>query len=61
MKKVDYQKSQLKEDEKKYKEFFSIIKQSKIPSKIKLLRRKRLRTVKCPLCDTELSVGAKYT
>ena len=49
---------QIKEDKKKYKEFCDVIKQSKVPSKIKRAPGQRPRTVKCPLCDTEFSVGA---
>ena len=52
------QYDQYKEDKKKYKEFCNTIKQSKIPSKIKRAPGQRPRTVKCPLCDIEFSVGA---
>ena len=43
---------------KNYKDFCNTIKQSKIPSKIKRAPGQRPRTVKCPLCDIEFSVGA---
>ena len=49
---------QYKEDKKKYKEYCETLKQSKIPSKIRRSPGQRPRTVKCPLCDTEFSVGA---
>ena len=52
------QYDQYKEDQKKYKEFCNTIKESKIPSKIKRAPGQRPRTVKCPLCDIEFSIGA---
>ena len=47
-----------KEDKKKYKEYCQTIKQSKIPEKIKRQPGQRPRTVHCPLCDIEFSIGA---
>ena len=47
-----------KEDNQKYKEYCEIIKESKKPIKNKRLPGQRPRTIHCPLCDIEFSIGA---
>ena len=54
LKKYDY----WEEEKKKYKEYCKTIKESKKPEKIKREKGERPRTIKCPLCDIEFSIGA---
>ena len=50
--------NKFKEDNQKYKEYCEIIKESKKPIKNKRLPGQRPRTIHCPLCDIEFSIGA---
>jgi hypothetical protein len=51
--------NKFKEENQKYKEYCEIIKESKKPIKNKRLPGQRPRTIHCPLCDIEFSIGAR--